>query len=409
MKIPHDKFCVLPWVSLETSPIGTVRPCCLAEEELVDNSGDKFNLATASFAGIQTSNSMRQLRQEFIDKKQPQTCRKCWREERAGRTSKRMHTLDRLKHMLPDQEWTADAKPLMFLDLKLGNICNLKCRICGSWSSSTFATEELANLDPTENKKTNHHYQMLRQGAWPRENQQFWSEIAAVSDQIQYIEFTGGEPFMIQEHFDMLQGLVDRGLAHNIEIHYNTNGTQWPENAEAVWKHFKIVEIAFSIDDVGARFEYQRSNAVWADVVANIAKFRELRSRNRNIRLQICCTINVFNVYYLEETANWIVQQGMDFIYWNMMHEAYYFSISSLPDAAKQAITARLQSAQVPTKIKEEFGRVIDFMNNGVSLDGFQLRRELANLDRRRGQSLAIVEPEFAKLINYSDPDYPNG
>jgi MoaA/NifB/PqqE/SkfB family radical SAM enzyme len=41
-----------------------------------------------------------------------------------------MHTLDRLKHMLPDQEWTVDAKPLMFLDLKLGNICNLKCRIC---------------------------------------------------------------------------------------------------------------------------------------------------------------------------------------------------------------------------------------------------------------------------------------
>jgi MoaA/NifB/PqqE/SkfB family radical SAM enzyme len=410
MKIPHDKFCVLPWVSLETSPIGTVRPCCLAEEELVDNNGDKFNLATASFAGIQNSNSMQQLRQEFIDAKQPQTCRKCWREERAGRTSKRMHTLDRLKHMLDHTvDWTIDAKPLMFLDLKLGNICNLKCRICGSWSSSTFATEELANLDPAENKKTNHHYQMLRQGAWPRENQQFWSEIAAVSDQIQYIEFTGGEPFMIQEHFDMLQGLVDRGLAGNIEIHYNTNGTQWPENAEAIWKHFKIVEIAFSIDDVGSRFEYQRSNAVWTDVVANIAKFRELRSRNRNIRLQICCTINVFNVYYLEETANWIVQQGMDFIYWNMMHEAYYFSISSLPDAAKQAITARLQSAQVPDKIKEEFDRIIDFMNNGVSLDGFQLRRELANLDRRREQNLAVVEPEFAQLINYSDPDYPNG
>jgi MoaA/NifB/PqqE/SkfB family radical SAM enzyme len=409
MKLPHEKFCVLPWISLETSPIGTVRPCCLAEEELVDNVGEKFNLSTASFAGIQTSDNMRQLRQEFIDGKQPQTCRKCWREERAGRTSKRMHTLDRLKHMLPDQEWTADAKPLMFLDLKLGNICNLKCRICGSWSSSTFATEELANLDPAENKKTNYHYQMLRQGAWPRENQQFWSEIAAVSDQIQYIEFTGGEPFMIQEHFDMLQGLVDRGLAGRIEIHYNTNGTQWPEHAEAIWKHFKIVEIAFSIDDVGPRFEYQRSNAVWTDVVVNMAKFRELRSRNRNIRLQICCTINVFNVYYLEETANWIVQQGMDFIYWNMMHEAYYFSISSLPDTAKQAITARLQSAQVPNKIKEEFGRVIDFMNNGVSLDGFQLRRELGNLDRRREQNLAVVEPEFAQLINYSDPDYPNG
>ena len=409
MKIPHDKFCVLPWISLEASPIGTVRPCCLADDELVDDAGDKFNLATADFNGIQNSNSMKTLRQEFINGAQPQTCRKCWKEERAGRTSKRMHTLDRLKHMLPDQEWTADAKPLMFLDLKLGNICNLKCRICGSWSSSTFATEELQHLMRNEDRKDNHHYHMLRQGAWPRENQQFWNEIASISDQIQYIEFTGGEPFMIQEHFNLLQGLVDRGLAGNIEIHYNTNGTQWPENAEAIWKHFKIVEIAFSIDDVGERFEYQRSNAVWTEVVNNIARFRELRSRNSNIRLQICCTINVFNVYYLETVANWILEQRMDFIYWNMMHDAYFFSISSLPEPAKQAITERLLTANVPSRVKEEFARVADFMNRGVSLDGEQLRREVGNLDRRRGQNLVVVEPELAKLVGYISPDYPHG
>jgi MoaA/NifB/PqqE/SkfB family radical SAM enzyme len=404
MKIPHEKFCVLPWVSLEASPIGTVRPCCLADDELVDDAGNKFNLATADFKGIQNSNSMKTLRQDFIDGRQPQTCRKCWREERAGRTSKRMHTLDRLKHMLPDQEWTADAKPLMFVDLKLGNICNLKCRICGSWSSSTYATEELQHLMRNEDRKDNHHYHMLRQGAWPRENQQFWNEIAGISDQIQYIEFTGGEPFMIQEHFNLLQGLVDRGLAGNIEIHYNTNGTQWPEAAEEIWRHFKIVEIAFSIDDVGERFEYQRSNAVWGEVVSNIARFRALRSRHSNIRLQICCTINVFNVYYLETVANWILEQKMDFIYWNMMHDAYFFSISSLPERAKQAITEQLLAAKVPVQVKEEFSRVADFMNRGVSLDGEQLRREVGNLDRRREQDLRIVQPELANLIDYAGP-----
>lgn len=409
MKIPHPKFCVLPWISLEASPIGTVRPCCLADDELVDNSGDKFNLATADFKIIQNSASMRALRQEFIDGAQPQTCRKCWREERAGRTSKRMHTLDRLKHMLPDQEWTVDAKPLMFVDLKLGNICNLKCRICGSWSSSTFAAEELQHLMRNEDRKDNHHYHMLRQGAWPRENQQFWNEIAGISNQIQYIEFTGGEPFMIQEHFNLLQGLIDRGLAGNIEIHYNTNGTQWPEHAEEIWRHFKIVEIAFSIDDVGERFEYQRSNAIWTEIINNIARFRELRSRHTNIRLQICCTINVFNVYYLETVANWILEQKMDFIYWNMMHDAYFFSISSLPEPAKQAITERLLTANVPNRVKEEFARVADFMNRGVSLDGEQLRREVGNLDRRRGQNLVAVEPELAKLIGYISPDYPHG
>jgi MoaA/NifB/PqqE/SkfB family radical SAM enzyme len=348
---------------------------------------------------------MRQLRQDFLDQKQPQTCRKCWREERSGRTSKRMHTLDRLKHMLPDQEWTVNAKPLMFLDLKLGNICNLKCRICGSWSSSTFATEELQFISRDENKKENHHYQMLKQGAWPRENPTFWNEIDQVSDQIQYIEFTGGEPFMIREHFDMLQGLIDRGIAGNIEIHYNTNGTQWPEHAEEIWRHFKHVEIAFSIDDFGDRFEYQRSNAVWSEVEQNISRFRELRSRNSNILLQVCCTVNVFNVYYLETVANWIIQQQFDFIYWNMMHDAYYFSIATLPDTAKKDIAQRLHQAQVPDSIRKEFDRIVDFMNAGNSLDGFILRMKVADLDRKRQQNLALIQPEFAKIIEYVGPD----
>ena len=405
MKIPHDKFCVLPWVSLETSPIGTVRPCCLAEDELVDDTGNKFNLATAKFSTIQNSQSMRHLRQEFINGQQPQTCRKCWREERSGRTSKRMHTLDRLKHMIPDVEWTADARPLMFLDLKLGNICNLKCRICGSWSSSTFAVEELENISNLVEKKTSLHYQMLRQGAWPKENLSFWSEIDQVSDQIKYIEFTGGEPFMIQEHFNMLQGLVDRGIAGNIEIHYNTNGTQYPEGAEKIWSHFKTVEIAFSIDDVGARFEYQRSNAVWSEVVTNIARFQQLRDRYPNIRLQVCSTVNVFNVYYLEELAHWNYAQGFDYIYWNMMHEAYYFSISTLPERAKAAITTQLRSCgSVSDAAQQEFNRIVDFMNAGVGLDGSNMRREIANLDRRRSQDLRAVEPEFAALIEYHGP-----
>ena len=405
MNIPHDKFCVLPWISLETSPIGTVRPCCLAEEEITDDSGNKFDLNTASFSGIQNSNYMQDLRQEFLDQKQPATCRKCWREERSGRTSKRMHTLDRLKHMLPEQDWTADAKPLMFLDLKLGNICNLKCRICGSWSSSTFAAEELANLSRDEDKKSSHHYTMLRAGAWPRENPIFWKEIDQIVDQIRYIEFTGGEPFMIQEHFDMLQRLVDRGLAGQIEIHYNTNGTQWPEQGEAIWRHFKTVEIAFSIDDVGERFEYQRTNAVWTEVVDNIQRFQELRSKNSNIRLQICSTVNVFNVLYLDDLATWIDTQTFDFVYWNMMHEAYYFSINTLPESVKQAVSAKLTLARVSDRHRAEFDNIIKFMNGGASLDGFILRMRIADLDRKRQQNLVDVESELAKLIDYVGPN----
>ena len=404
MIIPHDKFCVLPWVSLETSPIGSVRPCCLAEEEIVDDHGNKYDLNRADFLAVQNSQYMKDLRRQFLDKQKPRTCRKCWNEERAGRTSKRMHTLDRLKHMIDDTPWTDDAKPLMFLDLKLGNICNLKCRICGSWSSSTFATEELQYLGKDEDKKNNFHYQMLRQGSWPRENPTFWNEIDRVLDHIRYIEFTGGEPFMIQEHFDLLRGIVSKGIASNVEIHYNTNGTQWPEQAEEIWQHFKTVEIAFSIDDVGMRFEYQRSNARWDEVLGNLSKFRDLRSRLGNIQLQVCSTVNIFNVMYLEDLANWIDQQSFDFVYWNMMHEAYYFSISTLPDKAKSLIHDRLKSARVAARHRQELDRIMDFMMRGVSLDGQILRMKVEDLDWRRKQDLRHDHAELAKAIDYDGP-----
>jgi MoaA/NifB/PqqE/SkfB family radical SAM enzyme len=322
-------------------------------------------------------------------------------EERAGRTSKRMHTLDRLKHSISDTEWTEDAKPLMFLDLKLGNICNLKCRICGSWSSSQFATEEI-NDAPPEEKKSTYAYQMLRAGAWPKENLQFWNQIDQHLTDIRYIEFTGGEPFMIAEHFAMLQGIVDRGIAHQVEIHYNTNGTQYPEKAIEIWRHFKTVEIAFSIDDLGARFEYQRSNAVWFDVVYNIERFRLLREDYPNIQLQCCSTVNVFNVRYIDQLANWIATQGFDFVYWNMMHDAWYFSIATLPESAKAEIILHLENAAVPPQWRDEFDRICDFMRKGASTDGFMLRMKVRDLDRKRGQNLAAVEPEFAALIDYT-------
>jgi len=259
----------------------------------------------------------------------------------------------------------------------------------------------LKNLPAGEDSNNNHHFTMLRAGAWPRENPSFWQEIAQVSEQIRYIEFTGGEPFMIREHFDMLQRLVDQELAGNIEIHYNTNGTQWPNNAENIWKHFKLVEIAFSIDDVAERFEYQRSNAVWIEVCDNIQKFRELRKRYKNIQLQVCCTVNVFNVYYLETVAQWIVEQQFDYIYWNIMHDAWYFSVASLPDTAKTVITNRLLNADVLENISAEFQLIAEFMNRGASTDGAIMRMRIADLDRKRSQDLSIIEPEFAKLINY--------
>ena len=399
MNIPHDRFCVLPWVSLEASPIGTVRPCCLADDEILDDNGEKFMLAQVDLDTVRNGTQMRRLREQFLAEEQPQTCRKCWNEERSGRTSKRMHTLDRLKHMIPDAPWTPDARPLVFLDLKLGNICNLKCRICGSWSSSQFATEEINDTHPDQRKET-FAYKMLGAGAWPRSSPVFWQQLERIADQIRYIEFTGGEPFLIEEHFDLLRRLVDQNLAHNIEIHYNTNGTVYPESAAEIWQHFRMVEIAFSIDDVGPRFEYQRTNADWIKVNSNVDRFFALRNQHSNIRLQVCSTVNVYNVFYLADVAQWIRARNFDFVYWNVMHDAWYFSVACLPDTVKQAVVQRLRGHEFGPD-QEEINRICAFMLGGASTDGFMTRMKINDLDRKRSQDLRIVAPELAELLAY--------
>ena len=206
---------------------------------------------------------------------------------------------------------------------------------------------------------------------------------------------------MIEEHFEMLRGIVSRGIADQVEIHYNTNGTQWPQAAEEIWQHFKTVEIAFSIDDLDQRFEYQRTNAEWSTVETNIGLFKLMRDRRPNIQLQCCSTVNIFNVHYIDQLARWIDQQGFDFVYWNIMHDAWYFSIGCLPQSAKHSIANHLRSADVPAQYAGEFDRMIDFMNYGASTDGFMTCMKIADLDRKRNQNFADVCPEMAVLLNY--------
>jgi len=399
MNLPNKTFCILPWVSIETSPIGTLRPCCLAKDELRDQEDNKFLIGDTSIQQARDSEQMTQLRQEFLDGKQPATCKKCWSVEDSGGKSKREYTLDRLEHMGITDEWSSDSKPLMFVDFKLGNICNLKCRICGSWSSSSYATEEMQQY-PASERKSSFPYKMIEQGRWPREKPTFWQEMADNVDNIRYLEFTGGEPFMIREHFDFLETLIEKGVAKDIEVHYNTNGTNFPD-AKHIWKHFKLVEIAFSIDDVGPRFEYQRANAKWTEVNANIQKFKELKQELGNIVLQVCSTVNVFNVMYLEGLSKWIDQQAFDFVYWNMLHEVWYHSIARLPDQAKTQAIEKLTHADVSEFHKEQFKNIIMFMEQGQSSDGQELVKTTQKTDRIRGEILSKHHPELAEAIGY--------
>lgn len=390
---------MLPWISIETSPVGTVRPCCLAIDEITDNNGNKYNLREHTLEEIYHSAYMQNLRKEFLEGKKPETCKRCWKEEEAGRISKRINSKVRLKDYYNQVDWqNTNPDQLWFIDLKLGNICNLKCRICGSWSSSPWAQEELA-YTPEVTKKEHVAYWHLKQGMWPRESDQFWTNLRDLLPNIKYFEFTGGEPFLIKEHFNLLQFAVDNGYSKDIEIHYNTNGTVYPD--VSIWKHFKHVEVAFSIDNVAERFEYERHGAVWNEVQSNLLKFNRLR--NTKFSTQLCLTVNIQNVYYLPEICDWITTQQFDSIYFNMLHDPWHMNIGRMTPAARQLVISQLTTHNFDSRYKLEIMRIVQFIRNGIGSDGHEFLRKMQQTDSFRGQDLRTTHKEIAEAMGYDN------
>jgi len=397
-----EKICILPWISIETSPIGTARPCCLAKDEItyLDEQGveQKYNLKDHTLEEIYHSRYMQLLRRDFLYGQKPATCERCWNEEAAGRVSKRMNSRIRLKEYYDNVDWNnLNPDQLWFIDLKLGNICNLKCRICGSWSSSKWAKEEIDYV-PGIDRKTHLAYKFLQEGAWPRESQVFWDNLKTLLPNIKYFEFTGGEPFLIEQHFELLRYAVENDYAKNIEIHYNTNGTVFPEAAE-LWDNFKHVEIAFSIDNIGARFEYERYGADWNAVQANIAKFTAMRSNK--ISTQLCTTMNIQNVYYLPELCDWISSQTFDHVYFNMLHDPWHMCISRMTFAAMDLVIPRLNNHKFDPRYRAEILRIVQFIRNGEGSDGQEFLRKMQMADEYRKQSFLVTHEEIALAMGY--------
>jgi len=385
-KYIKSNMCVLPWTHLEIDVNGSASPCCLYKGTI-----DNYKVYETDLKSIQNSEYMDRLREQFRNGERPSGCANCWMEEDAGKISKRQNSIYKMKNSL--QTWTPDSEPkLRFIDFKLGNVCNLKCRICGSWSSSKWAQEEL-DYGPNDLAR-----KQLHEGGWPKRNPQFFDDIKDILQDVEYFEFTGGEPFMIQNHLRILEHCVGQGYAHRQDIHYNTNGTQLPNDETfKLLGNFKRVEVAFSIDDIGEQFEYQRHPANWKQVNENIQQWK---SKNPgNIDFQICSTINVFNIFSLAKLILWVKQIDPKYFYVNTCFDPDYFCVQTLPQQVKNIATERYG------KIKE-FQSIIDFMN---SVDRYtddiqtQRKKRILQADQYRGEKFSTVFPTLNSLLKIYD------
>ena len=385
-KYLKTNICPLPWTSLEVGVNGGASPCCLYKGQVPD-----VKVYENDLKQIQKHKYMEDLREKFTKGERPEGCNNCWAEEDAGKTSKRMNSLYKMKNSL--KNWTPNSEPtLKFIDFKLGNVCNLKCRICGSWSSSKWAQEE---LDYGENPVARKN---LVEGGWVKKQPQFFDDIKDCLADAEFFEFTGGEPFMIKNHFKILMHCVEKGYAKNIDIHYNTNGTQLPpKDIFDLWSYFKRVEIAFSIDDVGEQFEYQRHPAKWREVNQNLVKFKERQTPN--MEFQICTTIDIFNVFSLAKIALWVAQYQPKFFYVNTCFDPDVFNVQTLPQQVKNIVNDRYH-------MLTDFQPTLRFMNS-ADRDSEEIRWQrkarILQTDKYRNENFGETFPLLNKVLKIYD------
>jgi sulfatase maturation enzyme AslB (radical SAM superfamily) len=252
-----------------------------------------------------------------------------------------------------------------------------------------------------DDSKTTRAYLQLRAGEWPRKTATFWTDLETLLPEVRYFEFTGGEPFLIKEHFNLLQLAVDLDYAKNISIHYNTNGTTWDAELVDIWRHFKNVEIAFSIDNIGKRFEIERSGASWEGLWANVEQAKKLRSESRNITLQVCMTINIQNVYYFEDLCRWVDTQGFNMVYVNMLHDPLHMNIGRMRESAKETVIEKLRAGMFHPKYRNDVDGIIRFIQNGTSTDGTEFCDFMKRTDANRNENFAETHSEIAKAMGY--------
>ena len=372
-----ETFCSLPWNHLATHPHGVCTLCCESEQH--QGMSQAFNgdegltrkLVTLQnvddFAEITNSDSFSKVRLAMLQGQKPKECRKCWDLESAGMKSKRYYENRRvpmdIDHAMSitNKDGTLKEVNYEFVELRLGNHCNVQCRTCNPYSSSRW----LKDWDTIYPERPSLPEMLTQKNFnWPLD-QGFWDKLITRCDKLKVLYINGGEPFIVDKHMDFLATLVERDLAKNVQIVYSTNCTTINKNFEDVWKNFKHIQFMLSIDCVGDRNEYIRTFTKWPKVLSFLDWMMSMSARYKNIDYNILQTVSTYNVYYIPEFYDFFkdkvplvghpAEDDSLHISHNFVTDPEHFDCRILPQEVQDIIVKRLEGYQGYNDIKNYF------------------------------------------------------
>lgn len=423
-------FCILPWIHFATRPNGDMRLCCSANASgagenhtvgLVKNEkGQPANFGRETPMSAWNNEYMKDVRLTMLEGKIPASCSKCIAEESRGVASKRIWEtgswmedgIDVEELIKQTEEDGTIPEKLVYLDLRLGHTCNLKCVMCSPHDSSQWVSDH-KKIYPLFQAK-----ELKEQMSWDRkefnnkwhENPDFWKEMYAQIPNLKQVYFAGGEPLMIREHRWFLEEIIRQGYADKILIRYNTNGLLVDDEIIELWKKFKKVKVGFSIDAVGDRNWYIRYPSDWATIERNLHK---LDNTPDNIQVSIATAIQILNIKHLADFAKWKITQnfkkvnlentvggiqaGGGIINMHLLYIPTFLSIRLLP--AEDKAQVRSSFAELANWLRTNYRQDEDFWKNNP----YGWKRWQAVLDFMDAEDHTHLLPAFKEYINTLD------
>jgi organic radical activating enzyme len=425
-----DTFCVLPWIHFATRPNGDMRLCCSAnasganEDHTVglvkQENGKPANFGRDTPMSAWNNEYMRSVRTTMLDSKIPKSCTKCFEEESKGIVSKRlwetytwmMDGLDIEDLVNQTEEDGTVPEKLVYLDLRLGHTCNLKCIMCSPHDSSKWVADHKKVFPLFQ------HHEVIDQMQWDSnsfnnywyEHPTFWEEMFKQIPNLRQVYFAGGEPLMIKEHKMFLEEIIRQGYADRILIRYNSNGLLISDDIIDLWKHFKKVKFAVSIDDIEDRNHFIRYPTDWKTLETNLHK---LDNTPDNIHVSIATAIQILNIKTLPELAKWKITQNfkkvnLSNVYEDMlagggivnMHLLYiptFLSIRCLPEKDKQEVRGIF--AEFKQWLWDNYTKDDNFWN----VNPYGWKRWQAVLDFMDAEDHSHLLPAFKEYIEKMD------
>jgi hypothetical protein len=451
-----DKFCPLPWNSINTRNNGQCRVCCNANSYtqnkgiISDENNVPYNAGTANFDNVRNSNLLKEIRIKMLNNEWHEECTRCKNEESAGIRSRRQFENDNypeLKEIALNNtasDGTIDIKkvPIQYLDIRYGNFCNLKCRMCGATDSHSWI-QDLHKLGIKKYNETDRQVNIISNGAgratidyeydWYSSSETFNTQVLDNLKNIKKIYVVGGEPLYIDEHYTFLELISNTEHAKNVYIEYNTNLTNIPKNIIPLWKKFKGVLIGVSIDGYGKVLEYQRYPANWDQLYKNLIKINNFVNEGLPIRYDLpvskdqyssaawlAFTVTPLNVFHFPEFIKWKIEEsGLDafgvtskpIVNYHMCHSPAHYNIKNMPNDLKKLVEDRYlkfldysknnYNVNYHKHIEKMLVSIIKFMcsSSGNEKHWNDFIDHTLKLDSIRNQSIAESIPEYKETF----------